>query len=144
MGKSEKQFQNYFMKIAKLYNFYRTSILNGSGYPDVTAFHGERHSLIELKDLVLGKRGDRKLRGLFEETQPPWYIQYFLQGGKRLFVVWRVTEHDGSGKRYGVWKLTKVDTIQLSRNLLYYKGLINKQYIECSTVKKLIEIIEEM
>ena len=142
MSKNEKQFQNYFMKVAKPFNFHRTAILNGSGYPDVTAFHGERHSLIELKDLVLGKRGDRKLIGLFEKSQTPFYVSYFQHGGKRLFVAWRVTDWNGSNKRYGVWKLNMHDAMGLSGR--YYKDLSSRNYREFSNCTEMIKAIEEM
>lgn len=138
----ERSFQNYFMSIAKPLNYYRTSLTSGSGYPDITAFHGERHSLIELKDIVLGKRGDKKLAGVFQPSQIPWYLNYFACGGCRLFVAFRITNADATNKRYGLWKLTKDDVLAIDE--YYYSKLLEiDSYREYKTLKELIEDIEK-
>jgi hypothetical protein len=142
VSKNEKSFQNYFMKIAKPLNYYRTSLTSGSGYPDVTGFHGDRYSLVELKHIVLGKRGNKKLSSIFQDTQPPWYLNYFANGGTRLFVAWKVEDFDGSNKRYGLWKLTKHDVLTL--DVIHYQDLATyKQYREFSSCKEMVESISE-
>jgi hypothetical protein len=142
-SRNEKQFQNYFMKIAKPLNFYRTSLVNGSGFPDVVGFHGERYSLVELKDLELGKRGNKKLKQCFQPTQPPWYMDYFARGGKRLFVAWRVRHEDK--KWYGLWHLQEPEVKALIRNELYFSDLNdNPFYTHYDNCKQMIEEIEEI
>lgn len=143
MSKAEKNFQNYFMKIAKPLNYYRTSLVNGSGFPDVIGFHGNRYSLVELKDIELGKRGDRKLKQLFQPTQPPWYSEYLAKGGNSLFVAWRVRDWDGSNKRYGLWVLGKSAVAHLINNDITYRDLVRFAYWEFKTCKKMIEEIEK-
>lgn len=141
MSKQEKQFQSYFMKIAKPLNYHRTSLSSGGGFPDIVGFHGEKHSLVELKDLVLGKRGDRKLSGCFEDSQPPWYINYFKNGGSRLFVAFRIRDYDETNKRYGLWQLTKQTVLDL--DTLKYSDLKEKwKYTEYEMCKEMIEAIE--
>jgi hypothetical protein len=85
---SEKSFQAYFMKSVP--HGYRTALISGSGFPDCLLIHGDRHSLVELKILPIGPSGDKKLKGLFKPTQPPWYIDYLHSGGKRLYVVFKL------------------------------------------------------
>lgn len=147
MGKAEKSFQAYFLKVTKdlELNYYRTSLSNGTGYPDITAFHGVRHSVIELKDLILGKRGDKKLRQLFEDSQPPWYLDYLRKGGKRLFIAFRIREHDESGRRYGLLHVDREIVMMLMENCLYYHSLLKNgcPYKEFKTLKELIEEIEK-
>lgn len=125
---SEKSFQAYFMKSVP--HGYRISLTTGGGFPDVLLIHGERHSLVELKVLELGKRGDRKLKGLFKPTQRPWYAGYLAKGGTRLFVVFRLE------KSYGCLYvdrdfLSVFDTVK-------YSDLSSHIYFEYSTLKELI------
>ena len=145
MAKQEKSFQNYFTKLAKPLNYHRTSLSNGSGFPDITGFHGDRHSLVELKDLVLGKRGDRLLKQDFEPSQPPWYADYLKKGGTRLFVAFRIREWDESGKRYGLLKMTTPVLMKLINNELKYTDLncddTYHEYVHC---KDMIEEIENV
>ena len=136
---NEKGYQNYFIKIAKPLNYHRIALINGNGFPDILGFHGSRHSLVELKDFALGKRGDKKLMPLFKPTQPPWYAEYFKDGGSRLFVSWRVTDWDESNKRYGLWQLTMSDVLNMGE--LKYSDLSDLLYTEYSSCKDMIEII---
>jgi len=137
---NEKSFQNYFMKIAKPLNYHRIALINGTGFPDILGFHGAKHSLVELKDLQLGKRGDKKIRPLFKDSQPPWYAEYFKDGGSRLFVSWRVTDHDGSNKRYGLWQMRMKDVMEIDQ--IKYSDLENRLYSEYPSCKDMIEIIQ--
>ena len=144
MKKNEKSFQNYFMKIAKPMNYHRTSLTNGGGYPDITGFHGSKHSLVELKDLVLGKKGERKLRQYFEDSQPPWYIEYFRRGGKRLFVAFRIRNSEESSKWYGLLQMTPDLVKRLAANELRYSDIMNHyQYREYRQCTEMIKEIEE-
>lgn len=137
----EKKFQNAFMKIAKPLNYHRTALVNGSGYPDITGFHGEKHSLVEAKFMVLGKRGDHKIRPLFKDSQPSWYVKYFMNGGTRLFVAIKITDWDESNVRYGLWQLTKEQVLYMDD--LYYSELrTSADYKEYSSCKEMIMDIE--
>jgi len=141
---SEKSFQNYWMKIGKPLNHYRIALVNGTGFPDILALHGPKHSLIELKDFALGKRGDKKIAPLFKPSQFPWYIKYFQNGGTRLFVAFRICDHDESNKRYGLWHLTKEQVLHMDD--LYYSDLsgdLGGEYKEYSSCKTMIEDIEK-
>ena len=142
MSKSERAFQAYFMQIAKPMNYHRIALLSGSGFPDVEGFHGARYSLVELKDLILGKRGDRKLRGLFEASQPPWYIQFFKAGGSRLFIAFRIRDFDESNRRYGLWKPTWDEVMQLGELSYSYLKSAASEYQEFPHCKTMIETIE--
>lgn len=140
---NEKSFQNYWMKIGKPLNHYRIALINGTGFPDILALHKGKHSVIELKDFALGKKGDKKLASLFKDSQPPWYINYFKNGGSRLFVAFRITDHDDSNKRYGLWQLCKRDVLNIDQ--LYYSDLTHDafiQYAEYSSCKEMIMDIE--
>lgn len=138
---SEKSYQNYWMKIGKPLNHYRISLINGTGFPDILALHGPKYSLVELKYLILGKKGDKKIYPLFKDSQPPWYINYFKNGGSRLFVSFCITEADGEGKRYALWQLTKQQVLDM--DALYYSELkehpLYKEYKSC---KEMIMEIE--
>jgi len=143
MNKNEKSFQNYFMSIARPLNYYRISLVNGAGFPDIVGFHGEQHSLVELKDLILGKRGDRLLKQYFESTQPPWYLDYFERGGCRLFVAFKIRDSQDSSKWYGLLQLSKEIVLKLIRNELKYSDLKNEsEYEEYDTCKEMIMDIE--
>lgn len=144
MSKQEKSFQAYFMKLAKPLNYHRISLTNGSGFPDVIGFHGDRHSLVELKDLELGVRGDRKLRQFFEDTQPPWYAEYLAEGGKRLFVSFRIRNAQGA-KWYGLWQIEPISLKGLIANVFTYLDMcaVPKYYQEYKTCKEMIEEIEK-
>lgn len=140
---NEKAYQNYFMKIAKPLNYHRTALLNGGGFTDTLGIHGEKHSLVELKDFALGKRGDKKIRTLFKDSQPPFYIRYFQNGGLRLFVSFRICDYDGSNKRYGLWQLTKQAVLDMED--LYYSDMVKDPffwYKEYSSCKEMIEEIQ--
>jgi len=142
MPKSERAFQAYFMQIAKPMNYHRISLTSGSGFPDVAGFHGSRYSLVELKDLILGKRGDRKLRGLFEASQPPWFIQFFKAGGDRLFIAFRIRDFDESNRRYGLWKPTWAEVMDLGNLSYSYLKDVASGYQEFPICKDMIESIE--
>jgi hypothetical protein len=126
---SEKGFQSYFMKTIP--HGYRTALISGGGFPDALLIHGSLHSLVELKLLELGKKGDKKLKGLFKPTQPPWYANYLSKGGSRLFVVFQV------GKRYGILHVGMAFVRELDD--LYYSDLKRFHYTEHDTLKGLID-----
>lgn len=126
---SEKAFQSYFMKIVP--HGYRTALISGGGFPDALLIHSDRHSLVELKVLELGQRGNKKLGGLFKPTQPPWYAAYLSKGGTRLFVVLQV------GKRYGILHVD-MDFVR-ALDTLFYSDLPNYRYTEYETLKGLID-----
>jgi hypothetical protein len=129
---NEKAFQSYFMKVVD--HGYRTALLTGGGFPDVLLIHGDRHSLVELKVLEIGPSGNRKIKGLFKPTQPPWYLDYLYKGGTRLFVVTKVTQ-DGNS-RYGLLPVTK--SFCLSLGALKYSHLKDYGYKEYKTLKELV------
>lgn len=126
---SEKSFQSYFLKTVP--HGYRTALLTGGGFPDVLLIHRDRHSLVELKVLELGKRGNKKLKGLFKPTQLPWYANYLSKGGTRLFVVFKI------GSRYGIlhvdWGIVR------GLEELHYSDLEEFNYKEFETLKGLID-----
>lgn len=142
MSKNEKGFQSYFMSLVKDKNYYRTALTNGTGYPDITADHGDLHSFIELKDIILGKKGDRLLKQCFENSQPPWYIQHIARGGKRLFIVFRIRDWDESNRRYGLWWLTSSSAKALASNEISYSNLCNFAFKTFRTLKDLIAALE--
>lgn len=127
---SEKSLQQYFMKTIP--HGYRTSLTTGGGFPDVLLIHGDRHSLVELKVIELGKRGDKKLKGLFKPTQPPWYANYLVKGGTRLFVVFQI------GKRYGILHVGMLFVRELDD--LMYSDLKRFHYTEHNILKELIDV----
>ena len=119
---SEKNFMNYFMKTVE--HGYRTSLIAGGGFPDCLLIHGERHSLVELKLLEIGPSGDRKLKGLFKQSQPPWYMNYLAKGGYRLFVVFKTIPW-GKPNCYGLLHVSRefvrdIDTVKYSDLERYY------------------------
>jgi len=140
---SEKAFQNYFMSVGKALNYHRTSLINGNGYPDITGFHGAKHSLVELKYVELGKKGNKKIRPLFKSSQPPWYIEYFKNGGNRLFVAFKIVDFGGDNKRYALWQLRKQDILDMDdlmyKDLSHDPGFVYKEYTSC---KVMIEEIQ--
>lgn len=126
---SEKNFQAYF--VGQVPHCYRTALTTGGGFPDCLVVQGEKHSLVELKILEIGPSGNKKLKGLFKKAQPPWYWQYLSNGGKRLFVVFRL--NDG----YGVLRVDHVFLRAL--DTLTYKDMQeNCWYFEYSNLKDLI------
>ena len=141
---NEKSFQNNFMKHGKPLNYYRIALINGTGFPDILGIHGPSHSLIELKYLVLGKRGDKKIRPLFKDSQPPFYINYFMNGGTRLFVAFQIHDWDESNKRYGLWQLRKQDVLNMDE--IRYSDLKEGVflYTEYSSCKDMIEQISSL
>lgn len=144
MTKDEKAFQNYFMKLAKPLNYYRTSLTSGGGFPDVLGIHGEYHSFVELKDMILGKTKDHLLKQFFEPSQPPWYMDYFFNGGKRLFVAWRIRSNQESGKWYGLLRLTPELVLSIVKNELKYSHIkYTDDYEEFDTCIDMIREIEQ-
>ena len=135
---SEKSFQQYFMKTIP--HGYRISLIQGGGFPDCLLIHGDRHSLVELKLLEIGPSGDKKLKGLFKQSQPPWYLNYLAKGGTRLFVVFKIVFSD-TVCSYGV---LHVQT-RFIRDLddIRYRELFDHDYVERATVKEVIYEIEE-
>lgn len=126
---SEKALQSYFMKTIP--HGYRISLTTGGGFPDILLIHGPLHSLVELKVIKLGKKGDKKLKGLFKTTQPPWYANYLSKGGTRLFVVFQI------GKRYGILHVDMAFVRELDD--LMYSDLHRFHYTEHDTLKELID-----
>ena len=129
---SEKSFQAYFMKVVE--HGYRTSVLGSAGFPDCLLIHGDRHSLVELKLLEVGPSGNKKLKGLFKPSQPPWYMNYIAKGGTRLFVVFKLN------KGYSLLHVN----IRFVRNLdeLNYSDLPCFWYTEYQNLKDLIKELE--
>lgn len=126
---SEKSFQSYFMR--QVHHGYRTALISGGGFPDVLLIHGDRHSLVELKLLKLGKSGDKKLSSLFQKTQAPWYAEYLHKGGQRLFVVFRLE------KSYGILRVTP--EFVRAMGVVRYRELKDRyDYKEFDTLKELI------
>jgi len=91
---NEKTFQTYFMKL--LPHGYRTSLVNGSGFPDCLAIRREEHFMVELKMLNIGPSGNKMLRGLYKPSQLPWHLDYLYKGGTRLYTIFKL---DG---KYGI------------------------------------------
>ena len=127
---SEKSFQSYVMKI--LPHAYRTSLVNGSGFPDILAIRDKEHFLIELKMLHIGPSGNKKLKGIFQPTQIPWYYRYLKEGGTRLYVMFRLEDN------YGLLHVSK----EFCRNISTYKYLdmyVSSRYKEYKTLKELVD-----
>jgi len=141
---NEKSFQNNFMKYGKPLNYYRIALINGTGFPDILGIHGPSHSLVELKFMVLGKRGDKKIRPLFKDSQIPWYLNYFMNGGTRLFAAFQIHDWDESNKRYGLWQLRKQDVLNMDE--IRYSDLKEGVflYTEYSSCKDMIEQISSL
>lgn len=125
----EKAFQSYFMKSVP--HGYRTALTSGGGFPDVLLIKGEKHFLVELKVLTLGKRGDKMLRGLYTPLQLPWHMNYLYKGGKSLYTVFKM-----DGKYSLVWENEEYVSAVLGG--LKYSGLKDFDYKEYSTLKELI------
>ncbi len=126
---SETNFQAYFLKQVR--HGYRTALISGGGFPDCLLIHEDLHSFVELKLLPIGPSGDRKLRPLFKDTQPPWYMEYLAKNGERLYVLFRLE------KKYGLLHVTKefVRAIEVVR----YRELSERyEYEEFKTLKELI------
>ena len=135
MATSEKSFQAYFMKTVP--HGYRTSLVNGSGFPDLIMFHGpNNYSLIELKMLLVGPSGNKKLKSLFKQSQGPWYYNYLSKGGDRLFVCFQLN------KGYGLLKVTKAFVHALD-HIKYQEMKEMDTYREFSTLKELIGTLGE-
>ncbi len=126
---SETSFQKYFMKTVG--HGYRISLIQGGGFPDCLLIHGDRHSFVELKLLQVGPSGDKKLKGLFKPSQPPWYMNYLAKGGKRLFIVFKLNE--------GYSALHMSMTFVRNLDKLRYSDLPSFWYTEYKNLKKLIE-----
>lgn len=129
---SEQAFQNYFLSIVE--HGYRIAQINGGGFPDILLIHNSLHSFVELKELTLGPSGDKKLKGLFKKSQPPWYANYISKYGERLFVVFKIVTSEGQ-KKYGVlrvyWKfVTEIPNVR-------YSDLKDYDYREFDTLKEL-------
>lgn len=134
----EKSFQSYFLSKS---NAYRTSLTNGSGFPDCIACckDGLRVNFVELKVLRVGVSGDKKLRGLFEDTQIPWYAEHVIKKGcKNLYVLFSLN------KGYGLLKVNKHFIMDI--NDLYYSVIKRAsntyQYKEYKFLKEVIRILE--
>ena len=141
MSKNERSFQNYFMTLARPLNFYRTALATGSGYPDITGFHGDSHSLVELKDIELGPTGNKLMKQMFQKTQPRWYMEYLSKGGKRLFIAFRIRDNQDR-KYYGLWHPSIFEIKELAANNLTFKDVCAseyyRQYLVC------VDMIEEI
>ena len=129
---NEKSFQTYFMKI--LPHGYRTSLVNGSGFPDILAIRREEHFLIELKMLHIGVSGNKKLKGLFQPTQIPWYYRYLKEGGTRLYVMFRLEDN------YGLLHVSKEFCKNI--NTLKYLDMV-KDWANYTEYKSLKELVDE-
>ena len=131
---SEKSFQSYFMKLAK--HAYRTSLTTGSGFPDVIVVHeNDTVSFVELKMLLVGPSGDKRLKSLFKPSQPPWYRNFIFKGGRKVFVAFKL--NNGYGLlRVTVEFIANIDTIKYSQ--MKKMGT----YSEYTTLKELLENME--
>ena len=130
---SEKSFQSYFMKTVD--HGYRTSLVNGGGFPDILVISGEKHFLVELKMLHIGVTGNRKLKSLFKPSQIPWYFKYLKKGGSNICVAFKLD------KKYGLLKVCEdfcrnYDTIKY----LDIKNNWEYNYSEYDTLKELINV----
>ena len=126
---SETSFKAYFMKIVE--HGYRTALVTGSGFPDCLLINRDQHSFVELKKLEVGPSGDKKLKGLFKKTQPPWYMNYLVRGGTRLFILFKLN----SG--YSILHVN----MDFVRNLdtVKYSDLPGYYYAEYASLKNLIK-----
>ena len=129
---SEKTFQNYFMKI--LPHGYRTSLVNGGGFPDALLIRREEHFLVELKLLNIGPSGNKLLRGLYKPSQLPWHLEYLNKGGLRIYTMFKL-----EGK-YGIIH----EDMQYVKDVvagLKYLDMKNCQlYSEYKSLKELISV----
>ena len=113
---------------------YRTSLVNGGGFPDILAIRNREHFFIELKMLLLGVTGNKKLKGLFKPSQVPWYFQYLKKGGESLYVMFKLH------KTYGLLKVNEDFCRDIGiLNYLDMKDGYKYQYKEYSTLKELID-----
>ena len=127
---SETSFKAYFMKIVE--HGYRTALVTGSGFPDCLLIHEDRHSFVELKVLEVGPSSDKKLKGLFKKTQPPWYMNYLAKGGTRLFILFKLNRG-----YYGILHVNKEFVRDLDS--LHYSDLPGYYYAEYASLKNLIK-----
>ena len=130
---SEKSFQNYLMKL--LPHGYRTSLVNGGGFPDILAIKRNKHFFIELKVMKLGVTGNKKLKSLFKPSQNPWYFQYLKKGGDSLYVMFQLEN------TYGLLKVN--ETFCRNINTVKYLDLIDGpdyDYTEYSKLKELVDV----
>ena len=91
---------------------------------------GNEHYLVELKLLQIGLSGNKKLKGLFKPTQPPWYLNYLAKGGRRLYVVFKLN------KGYGVLLVTREFVSNIDK--VKYSDMVSPLYQEYPTLKELI------
>lgn len=131
---SEKMFQNYFIKTCN--HAYRTSLTSGSGFPDCIVMGKDGYArFVELKELKLGKKGDKKLGSTFQLTQPSWYVKFLVNKGKNLFVAFQID------KAYGLLKVTK--DFAMSVDALYYSDMKKMdEYQEFDKIKDLVKELE--
>jgi len=131
---SEKTFQSYFLK--HCHHAYRTSLTSGSGFPDCVVMGRDGYArFVELKVLTLGARGDKKLGGTFQLTQPAWFLKFLVGKGKNLFVAFQID------KTYGLLKVTKEFVMNI--DVLKYKEMIRYyDYKEFTCIKDLIKELE--
>ena len=131
---TEKVFQNYFLKHCTL--GYRTSLSSGSGFPDCIVMGRDGYArFVELKELKLGKRGDKKLGNTFQLTQPSWYLKFLVNKGKNLFVAFQID------KTYGLLRVTR--DFVMGIDALYYSDMVKSEhYKEFTSVKELIKELE--
>lgn len=131
---SEKQFQDHFMKNCN--HAYRTALTSGSGFPDCVVIGRDGYArFVELKILVLGKRGDKKLGNTFQLTQPAWFVKFLANKGKNLFVAFQID------KTYGLLRVTK--DFAMSVDALYYSDMKKMdEYTEYPHVKDMIKELE--
>lgn len=126
---NERSFQQYFMQ--QVPHGYRTALVSGGGFPDALLIHGEKHSLVEVKVLEIGTSGDKKLKGLFKKTQPPWFMEYLSKGGERLFIVFKIVDMG-----YGILRVSRNFVMKLDE--LHYSDLFSYDYKEYRTLTELI------
>ena len=129
---SEKTLQNYFMKL--LPHGYRTSLVNGGGFPDVLIIREEKHALIELKVLKLGPTGNKMIRGLYKKSQMPWHMQYFNRKGLELYTVFKLSNS------YGVIKESKEYVRAVVKGLTYKQMKEEYDYKEYKTLKEVVDV----
>ena len=134
---NEKSFQTYFMKI--LPHGYRTSLVNGSGFPDCLLIRGAEHFVVELKMLKIGPSGNKMLRGLYKPSQLPWHLDYLHKGGTRIYTIFKLDDKYGivhEGMQYvkgTVEGLRYLDLVKSSkydyREYRYLKELVDDYFI---------------
>lgn len=126
---SEKSFEHYFAKICKSY---RMALVNNGGFPDRLILRGDKHFLVELKVLTLGKSGDKMLRGCYQPTQMPWHLDYLIDGGTSLYTLFKLE------KKYCIIHETKEYCLAVL-NGLKYKEM--KERFTCEEYENLTELI---